>query len=106
MAESNGDDVLVAPPGSETAELLTPPHNFAVVQLPHRRYPGVVFQGDSLASLCDLATAVAEATAETPASDDAAELRDELNDILRIYIEVLSRRGIELPFMYRPPVEQ
>ncbi|WP_413813982.1 DUF6959 family protein [Rhizobium sp. Leaf453] len=31
-----------------TAELLTPSHNYAVVKLPERSHPGVVFQGDSL----------------------------------------------------------
>jgi len=33
------------------AELLPPPRNHAVVQLPERKFPGVVFQGDSLNSL-------------------------------------------------------
>ncbi len=30
------------------ATLLSPAYNFAVVQLPGRQYPGVVFQGDTL----------------------------------------------------------
>jgi hypothetical protein len=34
------------------AELLTLPHNYAVVRLPDRRYPGVVIQRDSLATIC------------------------------------------------------
>ncbi len=33
---------------SEELRSLTELHNFAVVQLPDRRYPGVVFRGDSL----------------------------------------------------------
>lgn len=31
--------------------LLSPPVNFAVVQLPERQYPGVVVQGDTLSGL-------------------------------------------------------
>jgi hypothetical protein len=30
------------------AKLLSEPKNYAIVQLPQRRFPGVVFQGDSL----------------------------------------------------------
>jgi hypothetical protein len=33
------------------ARLLTLPHNYAVVQLPDRQFPGVVVQGDSLDNL-------------------------------------------------------
>jgi hypothetical protein len=34
-----------------TAKLLTETSNYAVVQLPGRQYPGVVFQGDSIHAL-------------------------------------------------------
>jgi hypothetical protein len=87
----------VTEPNSERAELLTPPHNFAVVQLPGRGFPGVVFQGDSLAGLCEQAAALAEDI------DGAAELSGSLNAILRGYLRVLNERGIEPPFAYRPP---
>ncbi|WP_430426199.1 DUF6959 family protein [Phenylobacterium sp.] len=41
--------------------MLSEATNFAVVQLPGRAYPGVVFQGDSLASLIgDIAEAAGE----------------------------------------------
>lgn len=33
------------------AKLLTDPTNYAVVQLPGRQFPGVVFQGDSIHAL-------------------------------------------------------
>ncbi|MFZ6768546.1 DUF6959 family protein [Undibacterium sp. Di26W] len=36
---------------NENVKLLSKPTNFAVVQLLERKYPGVVFQGDSLHSL-------------------------------------------------------
>jgi hypothetical protein len=36
---------------NESAELFSNPGNYAVVQLPGRKFSGVVFQGDSLHSL-------------------------------------------------------
>ena len=36
---------------SSKMRLLTPPYNFAVVQLPDKESPGVVFQGDTLHSI-------------------------------------------------------
>jgi hypothetical protein len=85
------------------AELLTPPHNYAVVQLPGRRFPGVVVQGDSLSVFCEGAKRVAMLAAGTAADDEAAYLCEELNSVLRSYIRVLESRSIELPFTYRPP---
>ena len=50
------------------ARLLSAPTNFAIVQLPGRAFPGVVFQGDSLHSLVgDLRAAVEEADPEEKA---------------------------------------
>ena len=94
---------MMSEPFADRAELLTPPHNYAVVQLPTRRYPGVVFQGDSLSILCEGATSVAELARDSAAFEEAVLLRDDLNAILRGYIAVLEQRGIELPFAYRPP---
>lgn len=85
--------------------MLTAPHNFAVVQLPGRQFPGVVFQGDSLATFCEQANLIAEQTRGSDAYDEAADLRDGLNEILRSYVAVLEGRGTRLPFGYRPPAE-
>lgn len=82
--------------------MLTAPHNFAVVQQPGRQFPGVVVQGDSLSTLCEQATLIAEQARDSDAYDEAADLRDGLNEILRFYIEVLEQPGTRLPFEYRP----
>jgi predicted RNase H-like HicB family nuclease len=80
------------------AELLTPPHNYAVVQLPDRRYPGVVTQGDSLATICArLGSALAGDL------DELVDAKAELDDALRAYVAVLQDRSIEPPFLFRPP---
>ena len=83
-------------------ELLTPPFNYAVVQLPGRKYPGVVFQGDSLSIHCDRAAEVARLARGSAAQDEAEWLAQELNEVLRSYIAVLTARSIDLPFEYRP----
>jgi Family of unknown function (DUF6959) len=69
----------MAEPISEHAELLTPPGNYAVVQLPGRKFPGVVFQGDSLAALCEQTANLAE---ECP---DALDLSVSLHAIPRLH---------------------
>src|SRR5262245_39526809 len=90
-------------PLSKKAELLTPPSNFAVVQLPGRKYPGVVFQGDSLAIIAQDAATLAHLARGTPAEEDAEDLCDQLQSVLRSYLTVLEARSIDPPFSYRPP---
>lgn len=86
------------------AELLTEPTNFAVIQLPGRRFPGVVFQGDSLGSLCaDLRAALAEKEATDIRSEIEAIVSD-LDQVLRAYLDVLDGRGQGSPTTYRPPL--
>ena len=80
------------------AELLTPAHNYAVVQLPERQYPGVVVQGDSLAIICELLASAIAGDAEA-----TAEVKADLDDVLRSYLAVLEQRSINPPFLYRPP---
>ena len=90
-------------PAGDAAALLTPPHNYAVVQLPDRVYPGVVVQSDSLYSLWNSAHRVAELAKGTPAEEDALYLSEELHSVLRSYMQVLGQHEIPLPFSYIPP---
>jgi hypothetical protein len=85
----------------EVATLLTGPHNYAIVQLPGRRFPGVVVQGDSLSILCEQASRVARlAVTGTPAHAEAEQLLGALNAVLLSYVDVLDARSIPLPFKY------
>ena len=84
------------------ATMLTPPSNYAVVQMPDRKYPGVVFQGDTLHSMT---TQVAQMQ-RLLAKQDLAELGDEievlLHDLSAIqasYERVCSEQGIDLPYV-------
>ncbi len=86
---------------TQTAILLTPPHNFAVVQLPERTHPGVVVQGDTLHSL------VAELEAMQKLLDDRdfAELADaiefmrhSLAEVRSSYERICQGNNIDLPY--------
>lgn len=79
-------------------KLLSEPTNYAVVHLPGRAFPGVVFQGDSLDSfIADLE----EAVRTNDPDEKSFALRDvieRLRGIQAHYEGVLNREGIELPY--------
>ena len=77
--------------------LLTEPRNYAVVQLPERRFPGIVFQGDSLQALIkDLEVVLVEPTATAGVVRDVI---DRLCEVRTFYEATLERHGIELPYI-------
>lgn len=86
---------------SESAELLSPATNYAIVQLPGRAFPGVVFQGDSLFCLIqDLKSCVQDLK-----SGQLEDLNlgleymlEDLNAILTSYEMVCADKGISLPY--------
>jgi hypothetical protein len=78
--------------------LLTPATNYAVVHLPGRQFPGVVFQGDSLNGLIsDLERA---STDPDPAerAESLAYVLERLCEIREGYEAVLDREGMNLPY--------
>lgn len=78
--------------------LLTPATNYAIVHLPGRHFPGVVFQGDSLNSLIeDLEQASTHPDPEERA-DCLASVLELLRDVRHSYEAVLSREGMKLPY--------
>ena len=86
---------------SETARLLSPATNFAVVQLPGRKFPGVVFQGDSLHTLCAIARRVSlrlEGSEDQELIDDVSRLAEGLLGPLHHYKEILREKGLTAPF--------
>lgn len=83
----------------DEVKLLSRPTNYAVVHLPGRAFPGVVFQGDSLNILIKDLERVAMET-------DAAEREAKLADVIQRLREaqghhetVLKREGISLPYV-------
>jgi hypothetical protein len=87
---------------SEHATLLTPPHNYAVIQLPTRNFPGVVVQGDSLSNLVALNRNLTKALVAgdiEEATDLAEEIGEQLEGALSLYTNTCIAAGRELPFV-------
>jgi hypothetical protein len=85
----------------QTAELFTQPHNYAVVQLPERNYPGVVFQGDSLHCLLRDVMELQKLLKDGDLNELSASieyLKNDLADIQKSYERVCHERKIELPY--------
>jgi hypothetical protein len=86
---------------SSSAKILENGANGAVVQLPERKYPGIVVQGDSLLIL----VSNFEELRENIAKEDRTEVMASLEMIerslkgrLAFYESVLAKHGIELPY--------
>jgi len=82
-------------------EMFSETTNCPVVRVPHRRFPGVVLQGDSLHILFNMAEEVCKLSAGAPnpeLPDAAEELRDRLADYVSIYEETMRANGLELPY--------
>lgn len=83
------------------AELLSPPSNYAVVQLPQRNYPGVVMQGDSLHILKSQAQRMGRLLAAMDLEELADEieyLTEQLTEVQNHYERVCAERNISLPY--------
>ena len=79
-------------------KLLSEPTNYAVVHLPGRAFPGIVFQGDSLNILIsNLRDVAAEADQEERAYGLNSVIED-LSEVQRHYEAVLKREQIGLPY--------
>jgi len=82
-------------------KLLSEPTNYAVVHLPGRAYPGVVFQGDSLNILInELRGASIESDAEERSITLGAVI-ERLEAVQKGYEAVLDREGIDTPYTRR-----
>lgn len=83
------------------ADLLSPPINYAVVQLPERKFPGVVVQGDTLHILQKQAVQMGQLLSAMDLAELAIEIEDlkeQLSDALAHFERVCGDRGIALPY--------
>ncbi|MFZ6653872.1 DUF6959 family protein [Undibacterium sp. TJN19] len=86
---------------SDDVKLLSSPKNFAVVQLLERRYPGIVFQGDSLHSLVIRLKNLQQLLRNDCIDDlniELIEICDEMAAVLNHYELVCSEQKIALPY--------
>jgi len=82
-------------------ELLTEAHNFAIVQMEGRRFPGVVFQGDSLQVLInqiELIESMSRKHSDLDLSEEIADVLELLRDVRSAYEEVCREKGLRLPY--------
>ena len=87
----------------EPVEIYSDAGNAAIMRHPSRRFPGVLFQGDTLHSLCVAADAVYTSTSRaSSAFDEATELRNALWSMLEHYKAVMNEHGLMLPFHELP----
>jgi len=74
----------------------------AIVQLPERRFPGLVVQGDTLKSWEEMASEALRAlklSDPAEASDAIGYLCEKLQESLREYERVMNERGFGLPYL-------
>jgi predicted RNase H-like HicB family nuclease len=80
------------------AKLLSEPKNYAIVQLPQRRFPGVVFQGDSLNNLINNIKAAVAEPVESERQSLLKDVIEHLETVQKGYEKVLAKNGIRLPY--------
>jgi hypothetical protein len=86
---------------SKQIELLSPPTNYAVVQLPERNFPGVVVQGDTLNALMRQTKRMSKLLSAGQVDELAAELLDmseQLSEAVTQYESICGARGLPLPY--------
>ncbi len=84
------------------AKLLAPASNYAAVQLPERKHPGVVFQGDSLNSLLSRLHRLRDSVEPVLSEDSTIDFDEMLQDLERVqnhYETVCASHDIKLPYI-------
>lgn len=87
---------------NSSAKILEVGANGAVVQLPERKFPGIVIQGDSLSILVSNVSELRENIAKKDEAEIAASLdmlERHLKERLEFYESVLVRQGVPLPYV-------
>lgn len=84
---------------TETVEIYSDATNAAVMRHPGRRFPGVLIQGDTLASLVRRIERIRDNKGGAEeAADELAGVHEHLQDLLQHYKSVLVSHSLELPF--------
>jgi len=85
-------------------DVLSETINCPVVQMPGRKYPGLVLQGDSLRILLNSTQEICEMCASEgnyELLDAATSLKDKLTGYVAAYEQTLKEAGRELPYVKR-----
>jgi hypothetical protein len=76
-------------------EFLDREGNVAVLRLPDRKFPGILVQGDTMATFRDL---LANAVSAGDASDEIQEAHVRVAEWMQYYESVLKSNGIRRPY--------
>lgn len=85
-----------------TVEMFTGQGNYAVLRLPERNYPGVIFQGDTVATICSNLENIRQQARKIKNQElveDVEYLVNQFNEILNGYERVLEENNIKLPYV-------
>jgi hypothetical protein len=86
---------------SDNLKILSQIPNSGIVQLPGRKFPGVVIQGDTLSNLFDGVRCVLQEAKRLQNEElfyEMLMLAEQLQGQLLHYEETLAKQGIELPY--------
>ncbi len=84
---------------TEAVEIYSDATNAAVMRHPARRFPGLLIQGDALASLVSRIDDIRrEINGPEEAAQELAAVHEHLNELLQHYRSVLLSHSVELPF--------
>jgi len=75
--------------------------NRGVIKMPSQGFPGLLLQGETLATLLGLARSIhekAQGTSDTELIDSSFELRDSLQKLVSHYESTLTKHNIPLPY--------
>ena len=90
------------PPDNQSAKILLTGSNGAVVHLPGRHFPGIVIQGDTLASITRSIMDVREQVANVAGQDEVVGELDgvleQLYSRVALYETALEQHGFDLPY--------
>jgi hypothetical protein len=81
--------------------MMTGQHNYAVLRLPGRRFPGVLVQGDALSVIngeVQRALALLRGGDTAAAEEELALVANHLAGLVDGYVRVLDAAGMPLPF--------
>ena len=89
-------------PSNESAKILLTGSNGAVVHLPGRHFPGVVIQGDTLASIMRSVMDIREQVARVGGQDETVGeldiILEQLYARVALYETALEQHGFDLPY--------
>ena len=84
-----------------SVEIFSNKINAPIIKMPDRKFPGIVIQGDTMSSLCNLAAAIRDLCVDSTSEelrDKTEDIVDRLLNYLSIYESTLKDHQMDLPY--------